>query len=40
MRPELVVVLPSVIGPNVSGKRFQNFGEATGIIPFARHQIE
>lgn len=40
MRPAPVVALPSTIGPSVSGKRFQNFGEATGTIPFARHQIE
>lgn len=40
MRPAPVVARPSTIAPTLSGKRFQNFGEATGTIPFARHHIE
>lgn len=38
MRPALVSMRPSATAPTESGKRFQNLGEATGTIPFSRHQ--
>lgn len=40
MRPARVTALPSAIAPTESGKRFQNFGEETGTIPFSRHHTE